>query len=220
MFEKITPQPLFPTFIWMHQVDPKVAGPLNEKLRRDIDRLISPKPPLKPGGTWQTEARLHTLEEFQDLVRIFMTASKGVLDQYEIDYGDIEITGCWANVNPKGGVHQAHNHPNNYLSGVYYVEMPDEGTPITFHDPRMQLTMIWPRVKRYNVHNSIVANVHAKAGHLILFPAWLVHSVDVNRAEGLRTSISFNVMFSDFVKTMSYPKWDGIPLDRHKKMAG
>ena len=31
------------------------------------------------------------------------------------------ITGCWANINPPAAYHPTHNHPNNYLSGVYYV---------------------------------------------------------------------------------------------------
>ena len=32
-----------------------------------------------------------------------------------------EITGCWATVLAKGAVHKVHSHPNNFLSGVYYV---------------------------------------------------------------------------------------------------
>ncbi len=217
MFDKIAPQPLFASTIWIHQVKPEIAAPLNENLARHIDRLISPKPPRRPGETWQTEARLHTLPEFQDLMRVFMTASKGVLDKLEIEYGDFEITGCWANVNPKGGAHPVHNHPNNYLSGVYYVRVPPGADAIQFHDPRQQMTMISPRVKNYNAYNSIVASARIRPGQLILFPAWLVHSVEANPNEGIRTSISFNIMFSDYIQRMSYPKWDGIALDKHKQ---
>ncbi|MFQ5776026.1 MAG: 2OG-Fe(II) oxygenase family protein [Kiloniellaceae bacterium] len=216
MFERITAQPLFPSTIWIHEVKPDVAAPLNDRLARTIDRLISPKPPRGPGQTWQTEARLHRLEEFRDLVAIFKAAAKGVLDRLEVDYGEFEITGCWANVNPTGGVHPAHNHPNNYLSGVYYVQVPPGVDAIQFHDPRPHVTLIAPRVKRYNAHNSIVANVRVKPGQLILFPAWLVHSVEANPSEHVRISVSFNVMFPDYVERISYPKWDGIPLPREK----
>ncbi|MGH8628692.1 MAG: putative 2OG-Fe(II) oxygenase [Gammaproteobacteria bacterium] len=31
-------------------------------------------------------------------------------------------TGCWANVNGIGASHGVHTHPNNFLSGVYYVQ--------------------------------------------------------------------------------------------------
>jgi hypothetical protein len=42
------------------------------------------------------------------------------------------ITGCWANVNPPGSYHPTHNHPNNFLSGVYYVDIPGK-----WHGPRL-----------------------------------------------------------------------------------
>ncbi len=220
MFEKITPQPLFASTIWIHHLKAEVAGPLNQHLARQIDRLISPKPPRAPGETWQTEARLHTLPEFSDLTALFMTAAKGVLEKLEIDYGEFEITGCWANVNPKGGIHPVHNHPNNYLSGVYYVQIPPGADAIQFHDPRHQPTLIAPRIKNYNAYNSIAAHARARPGQMILFPAWLVHSVDPNPSDEVRISISFNIMFSDYVQRMSYPKWDGIALERHKNTGG
>lgn len=212
MFARVTAQPLFPSTIWIHEVEPDVAVPLNDRLAREIDRLISPKPPRAAGETWQTEARLQDLPAFKPLTDIFKAAAKGVLDQLAVDYGEFEITGCWANVNPKGGVHPVHNHPNNYLSGVYYVQIPAGADAIQFHDPRQQVTMISPRIKQYNVHNSIVANVRVAPGQLILFPAWLVHSVDINPDDQPRISVSFNIMFSDYVKRVSYPKWDGIPI--------
>ena len=46
------------------------------------------------------------------------------------------ITGCWANINPPSAYHPTHNHPNNYLSGVYYVAVPETGTHLIFQDPR------------------------------------------------------------------------------------
>ena len=32
-----------------------------------------------------------------------------------------EITGCWANINASGASHAIHSHPNNFLSGKYYI---------------------------------------------------------------------------------------------------
>jgi hypothetical protein len=44
-------------------------------------------------------------------------------------------------------------------------------------------------------------------GTLLVFPAWLMHSVDPNRSERLRISASFNAMFSSYAETMSQPLW-------------
>src|SRR3546814_1269937 len=47
-----------------------------------------------------------------------------------------EVTGCWANINPQTGMNPAHMHPNNFLSGVYYVSLPGDTGEIVFSDPR------------------------------------------------------------------------------------
>ena len=44
-------------------------------------------------------------------------------------------------------------------------------------------------------------------GTLLIFPSWLVHSVDPNRSNALRISVSFNTMFSSYAETMSGPLW-------------
>jgi len=220
MFDKISPQALFPSTIWVHDVKPEVAGPLNARLIDELDRLLAAKPARAPGETWQTEASLHERPAFKELADIMRAAAKSVLDRLDVQYGPFEITGCWANVNPKGGIHPAHNHPNNYLSGVYYLQIPDGADAIQFHDPRPQGMMIWPRVKNYNQYNSIVANVRVRAGQLIVFPSWLVHSVHPIPNQAVRISVSFNIMFSDYVENIARPKWDGIRLPQTEDAPG
>ena len=43
-------------------------------------------------------------------------------------------------MNAPGAAHGLHSHPNNFLSGVYYVRVPSGGDTINFHDPRSQDT--------------------------------------------------------------------------------
>lgn len=45
------------------------------------------------------------------------------------------------------------------------------------------------------------------AGTLLVFAAWLPHSVDANRSERVRISIGFNAMFAAFAETMGHPLW-------------
>jgi uncharacterized protein (TIGR02466 family) len=49
--------------------------------------------------------------------------------------------------------------------------------------------------------------VKVKDGTLLLFPAWLDHSVDENRSAEERISVSFNLMFTGYSETMSKPMW-------------
>ena len=58
----------------------------------------------------------------------------------------------WGNVNMKGDYHNLHNHPHSWLSGTYYINVPDQSeaeifrndlnpASISFFDPRPQANM-------------------------------------------------------------------------------
>ena len=214
MFANAGIQTFFPTYVWVFDLEPARAQQLNTQFMADLDRLTAPRPQIATGHTWQTEQTLHEFPEFASLVEMINTASASVLDQIEIDYRGFVITGCWANINPPGSPHNPHTHPNNLLSGVYYVQAPEGADSICFHEPRPQVDIITPKVKRTNKFNAMIQTLPIKPGRLVIFPAWMVHSVVVNRSEGLRVSIAFNIMPDDFVENMSRPKWSGIPLKR------
>ena len=118
-----------------------------------------------------------------------------------------EITGCWANILAKGAAHTAHSHPNNFLSGVYYVRTQSGADTINFHDPRTQTGIIRHPVVELTAENTDQVVVTVKNGTLLMFPAYLHHSVDTNRSEKERVSISFNIMFSAFTENLSKPLW-------------
>jgi hypothetical protein len=156
-------------------------------------------------------------------VRKAGTAALAFLD---LKNRDFDITGCWANINPTGGLNSPHTHPNNFLSGVYYVSLPANSGQIVFADPRPQAASILPPAGKWNkyVGNEIKLEVKAGrmvifpawlAGRMVIFPAWLVHSVPVNRSPEERISVSFNLMFKDFTENVSKPLWTGTaPIHR------
>ena len=39
---------------------------------------------------------------------------------------------AWPNVNFKGDYHNLHNHPHSWLSGTYYLHVPDQSQAETF----------------------------------------------------------------------------------------
>lgn len=213
MFERVTAHQFFPTYVWVHDLKPEIYQRLNQQLLKDIDEMTAPRPQLPPGNhSWQTDQNLHEFEEFSELMGIVNGACTGVLDQLEIDYGLFEITGCWANMSPPGVFHIAHTHPNNFLSGVYYVQIPQGGDSISFHEPRPQQDIISPNAVRHNKFNSLVHQLKVQPGRLVIFPSWFVHSVGRNESDTLRVSVSFNIMFSSYAEKISRPKWAGIPI--------
>ncbi|MBX9795885.1 TIGR02466 family protein [Sphingomonas sp.] len=102
----------------------------------------------------------------------------------------------WANVNPPGGAHNVpHSHGGSYWSAVYYVRVDaGEGGALVFHDPRSPMIEMHAPMLRFRGGNGEQQlSVQPRAGQLILFPAWLVHSVTPWQGEGLRISIAVNL---------------------------
>lgn len=107
----------------------------------------------------------------------------------------------WSNINRLGDYHDFHNHPRAYLSGTYYVQVPEGersiGTRsdlrsgcITFYDPRYAANM---NAIAQDPYVDPEFTVSPKAGLLMLWPAFLQHFVHPNLAEGERISISYNI---------------------------
>ena len=111
-------------------------------------------------------------------------------------------------MNGPEAAHAVHHHPNNFLSGSYYVSAPEGADTIAFHDPRPQTRIIRPPVRELTNENTDQVVVRVRPGTLLLFPSWLEHSVPPNRSDKLRISLSFNVMFSRYTETMAPPMWD------------
>ena len=199
--------PMFPTLVWKIQLKAELRDALQAKILPTLERIRRDLPPLGPGRGWQSEQTLHAREEFRDLVACAGDAARSVLRFLRIGYDAFEITGCWANVLAKGAMHKAHSHPNNFLSGVYYVRARPGTNTINFHDPRNQAGVIRPPVVELTAENTDQVVVGVTNGTLLVFPSYLAHSVDANLSEEERISISFNIMFSAFTENLSKPLW-------------
>lgn len=199
--------PMFPTLVWKNQLTDAWRDDINAKVLAMLERLRRDLPALAPGQGWQSEQTLHQREELRELVTCINNVARGVLRFLRVGEEAFEITGCWATVLAKGGVHKAHSHPNNYLSGVYYVCVPPGADAINFHDPRSQAGVIRPPVVELTAENTDQVVVKVASGTLLMFPSYLEHSVDANPGDDERISISFNIMFSSFTEKLSKPLW-------------
>ena len=198
---------MFPTFVWRTELEPDVHQRLNGTIVGKLDRIRRTLPALSPGQAWQSDQALHKLEEFDELVSCVDSTIENVLDFLKIATDAIEITALWANMSAPGAGHGLHSHPNNFLSGVYYVRTHEGADTVNFHDPRPQTGIIRPPVTELTAENTDQVVVKVKNGTLLVFPAWLPHSVDPNRSDHTRLSISFNIMFSSYAEELSKPLW-------------
>lgn len=201
--------PLFPTFVHRVQLAQPAYRRINGAVSAKLRALYTLDGPLPPNSRWQTGQRLHRHEELRELCGVVLEAADAVLRWQRVVHTGLRITGCWANISSPGAAHRSHNHPNNYLSAVYYVKAGDGARHIVFEDPRPQTNVISPAVSALVESNAGEIHLGVGEGMLVMFPAWLSHYVPENRSSEDRVSVAFNLMFERFGEEMAQPKWEG-----------
>lgn len=140
---------------------------------------------------WQTEHDGWSLIGNQPEWELLAGTINGVIDYYLSLLGkDQDFLGArsqdtyyWATVNKQGIGHDAHEHIDSLLSGVYYPKVPANAGQLMFQDPRGTR---WP-------FNRNVFYIQPEEGDIILFPSWLMHTVLPTEGGDARVSIAFNV---------------------------
>ena len=112
---------------------------------------------------------------------------------WKYESSKVRITAMWSVVNQKGSFNIQHNHPNSYLSAVYYVRHPEKSGNIRFFDPREQKNIRYPKINKYTDMSAAITEITPEEGDLLVFPSYLYHSVAENLSEYDRIVISFNV---------------------------
>ncbi|MDP8994256.1 MAG: 2OG-Fe(II) oxygenase family protein [Pseudomonadota bacterium] len=110
----------------------------------------------------------------------------------------------WANVSGPGASNQFHRHPGAFWSAVYYVDDGYGGSPdralggeLVLEDPRMPaIRMAAPDLRfrrpggKPDHHETWM---RPQTGRIVMFPAWLSHSVRPYKGTGLRISVAVNL---------------------------
>ncbi len=182
---------LFPTCVWLHRLSG--AAELNRRLQAALTPLRAEPSRAKGAGTWQSRGDLHRQPGFEALAKAALTAGRGVCSFLRWRYEGLEITNLWANVNFDDYGHHYHHHPNNHLSGVYYLEAAPGAGDILFYDPRPQAHVMEPDVEAFTPATSGKHRYTAEPGLMLLFPSWLEHSVEPNQSGRERISLAFNL---------------------------
>jgi len=199
--------PMFPTLVWKVELEAQLREAICAQALAALAGMRRDLPPLAPGQGWQSLQSLHELDDFRDLVACVHRVVPGILRFLKIGHDAYQITACWATVLSRGAAHPMHQHPNNFLSGVYYLRTHRGADTINFHDPRSQTGIIRPPVIELTAENTDQVVVRVKDGTMLVFPSYLQHSVDASASDEERISISFNIMFSSFTEHLSKPLW-------------
>jgi uncharacterized protein (TIGR02466 family) len=90
----------------------------------------------------------------------------------------------------KNQYHHKHQHPNSFISGVFYINSNKEFDKIKFF--KEDYKTIKPEVTNWNLYNSESWWFPVETGDIVLFPSSLSHCVEVKKGDNTRISLAFN----------------------------
>jgi uncharacterized protein (TIGR02466 family) len=188
----------FPTPVWHFGIDdPTMNLNLLQEVQAEQQRDRAGEKWSNVLG-WHSVNNLHQRESWAKFNKVILRNVSEIAKflRWDLQQFSLEITTCWAIVNGKMAHNSVHNHPNSILSGVYYLQAPENCGGIFFSDPRPASQMLIPPVEEFNLWTFPKVSYKPHAGMMLLFPSWLLHGVEMNMSEELRISLSFNIGMS------------------------
>lgn len=185
---------LFPTPVAVQRYD-KSSCKEYAQLLIDMCNSVDRKP---YSGCFVSDDDLNERQEFLGLFDLIngnvMIYAEEVLG---VSKDDIKIDCMWANVHDSGHKHQSHVHPNSFISGVFYLQVPEESEMVGdlyFNDPRTLKSMMYADFKKSSPISDRNWIYKPETGMMVLFPGWLEHGTNIfvcNSGEK-RVAVSFN----------------------------
>ena len=148
---------------------------------------------------WHSKTDMHTKQEYKPLIDELFRMAYEVFNEEFLD-GEPKLGNMWANINPPGGYNKPHIHPNSLFSGVYYVKTPPNSGRLICNDPRPGIQTCMPNRKKGQPPKHLwrEVNLQPKENRAIMFNSWLWHTVEPNKSNEDRISVSFNFLQSGF----------------------
>ena len=186
----------FPTIVYGKDVELD-----NKQLAQDITNWSNQDKGINKTNYkgWHSKTDMATKPEYQLLITELMIMQKEIYEHEHLDRF-ARLGNMWANINPPGGMNQPHLHPNSLFSGVYYVKSNPQAGRLKIYDPRPGAQIVMPNRKEGKPPKHLWrdANIDPFPGRIIMFPAWLWHSVEPNQSNDIRISVSFNFIQHGF----------------------
>lgn len=116
-----------------------------------------------------------------------LSRNENPADRFDFDRPLIHY---WVNVNAKDGYNVSHNHAGSVISGVIYLQASQTG--IIEFQPLNYIYKINHPCWFYNGS----MQYHPEDGDIIVFPSYLLHSVEPNPVDKERINIAFNINYA------------------------
>lgn len=135
--------------------------------------------------------------EWSDVMQFLYDFASEMVASVNQSFGVVNFTNSWVTIYPPGTYVPEHIHSNSMLSGVFYAQVPENAGNLVFKDPSAVAKTMY--IRHYNDFPT-VPTIHThpvEEGQMVIFPSWLPHLTEVNRSQGDRIMVSFNIDMKD-----------------------
>ena len=155
----------------------------------DTDNRWDNKPHF--GKSTPGDKSLHKNFNFNQHVKFIESCLDKVMEDLSFNYIEkLKISLMWANVNKTNQWHHGHKHPWSIVSGILYLQGNSGRTWFSRKNP-YHISDMFPCY--YESEKAEIIHKHnPKPGTMLIFPSDLIHSVDENKEEQDRITMSFN----------------------------
>lgn len=140
-------------------------------------------------------------DEAESLAKIFIDEAEKYIEEVSNKKINLEMKESWTRITKKYGISSPHSHADNTVIGVYYIKTSENCGDLLLHDPRGSHNFV-PKFE-INTQGLFESSrsfyrITPKAGDLVLFPDYVVHSVEPNMSDETRISLAMNFKYKDF----------------------
>lgn len=180
----------FPVPIWFDDVSldfEKVKSKcLDLRNNNHPNRIISNR------GGWQShDLRLNDHQEFNEVSDVINNKIAEFNNSINPQFKS-RLDNCWININDRNNFNTSHIHPFALFSGVLYIAADENAGDLVFYNTFHPWK--YSPIENYGsqlFHSRVTYK--PRTGMLVIFPAWLEHSVDPSNSDNNRISIAFNI---------------------------
>ena len=159
------------------------------KVREEKEGVI-----ISNRGGWHSQDLLLPLPEALENLFSDLTVFVNDVAARYTGTSNLMLGNWWININGQHDYNVPHDHQNSVLSGVYYVEVPEENMgDLILHRGDNAEFFLTSKIQRETTMSNISDVVcKSKESLFYLFPSWIKHSVGKNESSKERISIAFN----------------------------
>lgn len=148
------------------------------------ERLFQAVLSNKSSNIWENDEYI-----YKELGDKMLYCANEVIKEKEIP-ANISLGRAWVQNQNPGGTNTPHSHARSILVGVYYLQANEDCGDLLLQNPNAGT--IWSGAIENNTDCRAYIRIKPQQGMIVIFPGYVIHSVEPNRSNTQRISIATN----------------------------